>query len=170
MDKKSTFIILGILIVAVIVFIGISFKKSSIDTDMSDMGDTASTSAWENMPAENPDQIIVTQKTVVTAKHAYVKGTHTVAGEIPLPTPCHILEAAANISADKMTVVVALTSSVKTDEVCAQVITPARFKVTAKAPKDAHISATLNGQEVTLNLIEAAAGENLDSFELYIKG
>ena len=168
MDKKSTFIILGILVVAVIVFVVISFKKSSIDT--ADTGEMASTTAWENTPAEKPDQIMVTQKTVVTAKHAYTNGVHTVAGEVPLPTPCHILDAVANVSADKKTVVVALTSSVKTDEVCAQVITPARFKVTAKAAKDAHISATLNGQEITLNLIEAGAGENLDNFELYIKG
>ncbi len=168
MDKKSTFIILGILIVAVIVFVVISFKKSSIDT--ANMGDMASTSAWENTPAEKPDQIVVTQKTVVTAKHAYANGTHTVAGEVPLSTACHILEAVANVSADKKTVVVALTSSVKTEEICAQVVTPSRFKVTAKAAKDAHISATLNGQEITLNLIEAAPGENLDNFELYIKG
>lgn len=168
MDKKSTFIILGILIVAVIVFVVISFKRSSIDT--ADTGNVASTTAWENTPAEKPEPIVVTEKTVVTAKHAYANGVHTIAGEVPLPTPCHILDAVAKVSADKKTVVVMLTSSVKTDEVCAQVITPARFKVTAKAAKDAHITATLNGQEITLNLMEAAPGENLDNFELYIKG
>lgn len=168
MDKKSTFIILGILVVAIIVFVVISFEKSSLDT--ADMGNTASTTAWENTPAEKPDEIIISQKTVVTAKHAYTNGTHTVAGEVPLPTPCHILEAEAKVSADAKTVVVALVSSIKTDEVCAQVITPARFKVTAKAAKNAHITATLNGQEITLNLIEAGANENLDNFELYIKG
>lgn len=168
MDKKSTFTILGILIIAIIVFVVISFKKSSLDTV--DMGSTVSTSQWEDTPAEKPDQIVISQKTVVTAKHSYANGTHTVAGEVPLPTPCHILDAEARVSADKKTVVVALTSSMKTDEICSQVITPARFKVTAKATKDAHITATLNGQEITLNLIEATAGENLDNFDLYIKG
>jgi hypothetical protein len=168
MDKKSTFIILGILIVAVIVFVVVSFKKSSMDT--ADTGSVASTTAWENTPAEKPEPIVITEKTVVTAKHAYANGVHTIAGEVPLPTPCHVLEAAAKVSADKKTVVVELASSMKTGDVCAQVITPARFKVTARAAKNAHITATLNGQEITLNLMEAGPNENLDNFELYIKG
>ena len=71
---------------------------------------------------------------------------------------------------DKKTAIIQLVSSVKTGEVCAQVVTPARFKVSVGADKNAKLSATFNGQPVTLNLIEAAPGENLDNFELYIKG
>ena len=31
----------------------------------------------------------------VDAKHFYIDGTHTIAGEIPMPTPCDLLEADA---------------------------------------------------------------------------
>jgi len=53
---------------------------------------------------------------------------------------------------------------------CAQVITTGRFKVDIAANKNAKIEGTLNGQEITLSLIEAGANENLDDFELYLKG
>ena len=114
--------------------------------------------------------MVATPQTVITAKHAYQSGAHIVAGEVPLPTPCDILEASAVSSADQKQVVVQLLSSVKTGEACAEVVTPARFKVSAKANKNATLTATLNGQPVTLNLIEAGPNENLDNFELYIKG
>ena len=169
MDKKSSIIIAVILVLALVGYIAISFQRSATDTSQQD-GDFASTTEWENAPAEEPKDIVVTPKTVITAKHAYQGGAHIVAGEIPLPSPCHILEANGTASADKKQVFIELLSSVKTGELCAQVITPARYKVTVKADKSAKISATLNGQEVTLNLIEAGPNENLDNFELYIKG
>lgn len=167
MDKKSTFIIVGIIVVAVMVFIFVMFQKSTIDTATSD--DTASTTAWENAPAVSAPSS-VTEKNVVTAKHAYRDGSHIIAGEIPLPTPCHILDSESVVSTDKKHVLIRLVSSVKTDEICAQVITPARFKVTARADKGATITGTLNGQNITFNFIEAGPNEDLDNFELYIKG
>lgn len=166
MDKKSTYIIAGILILAVIGFIVISFQKTTLDTKPTTTLDSASTTAWENTPAE----VIATPKTVINAKHAFKAGTHTVAGEVPLPTPCDILETTAVASADMKQVVVQFVSSVKSGDKCPLDVTPARFKVTAKANIDVLISATLNGQPVTLNLIEAGPNENLDNFELYIKG
>lgn len=169
MDKRSTYIILAIVILALGVFVFISFNHSSVDT-LEENTNTASSTDWANAPAEKPAQVMVTEKTVVTAKHAYRDGAHIVAGEVPLPTPCHILESSATVSGDKKHILIALLSSTKTEEMCAQVITPSRFKVSARAPKDAQISATLNGQEITLNLIEAGPSENLDNFELYIKG
>lgn len=168
MDKKSTLIIAAIILIGVICFVYISLQTTQVETKP--VADIASTTAWENTPAEKPSEIVVTPKTIVTAKHAYQNGKHIIAGEIPLPTPCHILDASATVSADKKQVLVTLVSSIKTGEVCAQSITPARFKLTIAAKKDATMLATLNGKEVTLNLIEAAAGEDLDNFELYIKG
>jgi hypothetical protein len=169
MDKRGTLIIGGLLGAALAIFFLISWQKSAI------LDSNEPPSGWENAPAvestPEPDkQVVVTPKTVVTAKHAYRDGSHIIAGEIPLPTPCHILESSATTSVDKKQVFLTLHSSVKTGEMCAQVITPARFKTTIKATKDAKISTTLNGQEVTLNLIEAGPNENLDDFELYIKG
>jgi hypothetical protein len=165
MDKKGTYIIAGILLFAVIGFIAISFQKTTLDTS-ENAQNIASTTEWENTPAE----VVATPKTVITAKHAYKNGVHIIAGEIPLPTPCDILESTAIASTDKKQVVVQFISSVKSGEVCAQIITPARFKVTATAEKNAALTATLNGQTVSLNLIDAGPNENLDNFELYIKG
>ncbi len=170
MDRKSTLIIAGILILAVIGFIFISLtKKSTLDTSVPTGQTNIATSSddWVNTPAQNPEG---NQQIILTAKHAYQQGAHIVAGELPLPTPCHILDAQMTVSSDQSQILLALTSTVKGDALCAQVITPARFKVSAKANKDAHISATLNGQAITLNLIEAGPDEDLDNFELYIKG
>ncbi len=167
MDKKSTYIIAGIVVLAIVVFVVISFQKTTLDTNTPVNSEVASTTDWVNAPAN----VTVTDKTVITAKHAYQKGQHIVAGEIPLPTPCDILETNALASADKKAAVFQFMTSIKSGaEMCAQVITPARFKVSITADKDAKLTATLNGQPVTLNLIEAAPGENLDNFELYIKG
>ncbi|OGZ05003.1 MAG: hypothetical protein A2845_01860 [Candidatus Lloydbacteria bacterium RIFCSPHIGHO2_01_FULL_49_22] len=168
MDKKNTMLIGAIIFIAVACFVYISLQTTELDTKQA--VETASTTLWENAPAEKTSDLLLTSKTVVTAKHAYQNGKHIIAGEVPLPTPCHILDASATASADKKQVLVTLVSSIKTGEVCAQMITPARFKVTVAARKDATMLATLNGQEITLNLIEASAGEDLDNFELYIKG
>lgn len=169
MDKKSTIIIAVTVIVALAFIIFIAVKKPG--TEVATLGtDGTGTTEWANTPAQPASTSLLSEKTVVTAKHAYRNGAHIIAGEIPLPTPCHILESAGTASADKRNVFIELVSSVKTGEVCAQTITPARFKVSVKANKDASISATLNGKEVTLNLIEAGPNENLDNFELYIKG
>ena len=165
MDKKGTYIIAGILGLAVIGFIAISFQKTTLDTK-APSADTASTTEWENAPAE----VTPTPGTVITAKHAYQSGSHIVAGEIPLPTACDILATNAVVSADKKQVLIQFTSSVKSGEKCTPDVTPARFKVSAKGDKSAVLSATLNGISVTLNLIEAGPNENLDNFELYIKG
>lgn len=166
MDKRGTYIIAGIIILAVAGFIAISFQKSTLDTKPAVTADSASTTLWENVPAD----VVATPQTVITAKHVYQNGAHIVAGEVPLPTLCDILDTTAVASTDKKQVVVQFVSSIRSGERCDAEITPARFKVSAKANKSATISATLNGLPVTLNLIEAGPNENLDNFELYIKG
>ena len=169
MDKKGTYVIAGIVVLAIGIFALITFEKSALlggGNSASYDAASASTSAWENTPAE----IVVTPKTVISAKHAYAKGTHTIAGEVPLPTACDLLNSNTVVSADQKQVLVQLTSKIFTGENCTPDITPARFKVSAAASEKATITASLNGQPVTLNLIEATPGENLDNFELYIKG
>ncbi len=169
MDKKSTIVIAVILGLALVGFIVISFQKSTLDTQSATQ-DLASTTQWMNSPAAPADSQPMAQKIVITAKHAYRTGEHIIVGEIPLPTQCHILESKGIASADKKQVFFEFISTIKTGEVCAQSITPARFRVNVKADKPARLSATLNGQEVTLNLIEAGPNEDLENFELYLKG
>ena len=151
MDKTSTLTIVGLLILGVVFFVGL-LLFSREKADVGNPIDTAPTGDWATLPSETGDGsagVQVTTKTVITAKHAYQSGTHIVAGEVPLPTPCHLIEANGSASEDK-TVLLEIASSIKTDEMCAQVITPARFKVIVKAVQSAEITATLNGQAVRL--------------------
>ena len=109
-------------------------------------------------------------RATITAKHQYRNGTHIIAGEIEVPTPCHILETDVIIRESfPEQVTVRFTVSTQA-EICAQVITPARFKVEFEASERASILGTLNGEPVIFNLIEAGSDENLDEFELFIKG
>ena len=109
--------------------------------------------------------------THVDAKHYYKDGTHTIAGEIIMPTPCDLLKADAVVkeSAPEQ-VTIDLTIINNTQGVCVQMVTPQRFKVSFNGGADAKIDATLNGEPVTLNLVMARPDENPDDFEVFIKG
>jgi hypothetical protein len=108
----------------------------------------------------------------ITAQHQYRAGMHTVAGEVDLPTPCYLLETNAVVRVEEPDPDEAIIqfSTVDQSEICAQVITPVRFKESFAASEDATITATWNGTEVPINVIEVGPDENLDDFELFIKG
>lgn len=106
----------------------------------------------------------------IEAKHFFIDGTHTIVGQIELPTPCDLLTA-ESVVRESMPEQVSFDFSVtNTSEMCAEVITAQRFKVSAEASKDAVLTATFMGRKVELNLIPAQVGETPDEFELYIKG
>lgn len=106
----------------------------------------------------------------INAKHFYIDGVHTIAGEVAMPTPCDLLEADAIVRESMPEQIEIQFSVINNAEVCAQVITPQRFMVSAEASENATFSATLEGRSVELNLIEAAPGETPEDFELFIKG
>lgn len=105
----------------------------------------------------------------VTAKHFYIDGTHTLAGEITMPTPCDLLESSSSVGSDTNSATVQFTV-LNNSDTCIQQLTPARFMTSFTADEDATITATLEGRPIELNLIPAALGETPDSFELFIKG
>lgn len=106
----------------------------------------------------------------ITAKHFFADGVHTFVGEIPMPTPCDLVEASSMV-AESLPEQVSLNFTViNNSETCAQQITVQRFKVSATASEKAVFKATLMGRSVELNLIPAAVGESPDDFELFIKG
>ncbi|PIR38006.1 MAG: hypothetical protein COV34_02875 [Candidatus Zambryskibacteria bacterium CG10_big_fil_rev_8_21_14_0_10_42_12] len=120
---------------------------------------------------ENDDTQIEDSGVLITAKHEFSDGTHVVAGEVNLPTPCHILNVNPVVTRGTDPDQVIIEFEVTTQaEACAQVITPTRFKVDFEAEKDAEITATWNGMRADLNLIPVAEGESLDDFEIFIKG
>ncbi len=108
--------------------------------------------------------------TRVTAKHYFKDGVHTLAGEIPMPTPCDLLEADATVAESFPEQITVNFDVINNAEFCAQVITPQRFKVSASASEGATFSAMFMGRQVELNLVPAAEGESPDDFELFIKG
>lgn len=125
--------------------------------------------AAEPMPEQPQEQEM--EVTRVDAKHFFSDGTHTLAGEIMMPTPCDLLDANAVVresSPEQVTLILDVINN--SEEMCAQVMTAQRFKVSFVASEEAVIDATFRGEPVTLNLIEAGPNEDPDDFELFIKG
>lgn len=120
---------------------------------------------------ENEQETERRPEVTITAKHQYKDGIHIIAGEIDMPTPCHILDWSVIGADDTPPPIYSIDFTLMSEaEVCAQVITPSRFKVEFEGQENAEIQATLNGDDVVLNLIEAGPDEDLEDFELFIKG
>ena len=119
---------------------------------------------------QNEGEVKYASITRVTAKHYYIDGVHTLAGEIPMPTPCDLLEADAIVRESMPEQIQVNFTVLNNAEFCAQQITNQRFKVSATASPAATFSATFMGRNIELNLVPAAEGESPEDFELFIKG
>ena len=107
---------------------------------------------------------------VVDIRHQYKDGVHTYAGEINLATPCDSVEVTAVKDTTNLSNVTLQFTSTSTEEVCAQVITARRFKVSFEGGEDVNVRGMLNGRELRLNVFEVPSGEDLESFEVDVKG
>lgn len=154
MENKNFVYVLGFVIVAALAVVAYLGIRSFTGSDTVDVA-----SSTPSIPEE--------EQRIITAKHQFVAGVHTVAGEVVVPTPCELLEWQVATSTAAARIDFSTTSS---GEVCAQVITSQRFKVSFRGEQTDSISATLNGSPVNLNLIPVGEGENLDDFEIFIKG
>jgi hypothetical protein len=108
--------------------------------------------------------------TIIEAKHYFIDGVHTLAGEVIMPTPCDLLEAEAVVMESYPEQVRVDFTVINNADFCTQVETAARFMVNATASDSAALTATFMGRPIELNLIPAAAGETPDEFEMYLKG
>jgi len=106
----------------------------------------------------------------IDGTHYFIDGVHTIVGEIEMPTPCDLLEVDAIVQESYPEQVILDFTVINTSEMCAQVVTSQRFKVSASASSEAQFSARLMGREVELNLTPAPEGESPDDFEVFIKG
>lgn len=151
--------VVGILIALALILFGYTFFAGNGETE----------APGEQVTNEEP---VDTPQETITAQHQFKDGRHIIAGELALPTPCHALDSkAVLIDGNAATVELQFTVNPPADgEMCAQVVTPARFKVTFEAPENASITATLNGNPAPLNLMDVGPGVDLDEFEVYIKG
>jgi hypothetical protein len=106
----------------------------------------------------------------IDATHFFADGMHTIVGEFTMPTPCDLLEAESFVAESFPEQIRVAFTVVNNADSCAQVLTPARFKVEASASEAATWSATFNGRPITINLIEAAPGQTPEDFDVFIKG
>lgn len=121
----------------------------------------------EPTPTESVPYADVTR---IDAKHFFADGTHTIVGELALPTPCDLLQTQAEVAESFPEQVTLEFTVINNAEFCAQVVTTQRFMVTADASEQATFSAKFEGRQVLLNLIPAGPNETPDDFELFIKG
>jgi len=124
----------------------------------------------ESGGAATPDDSFTVSR--LDAKHYYTQpqGVHTIAGEIVMPTACDLLTYDAVLLDDGKRARIYFDVINNSDEVCAQVQTPQRFKVGFAAPEDIQIEAVFKNMPIELNLIPAGPGETPADFELFIKG
>lgn len=169
MNKQQQVWAIGGFVVIVVLLFGVSYYISQSNDELK-TGESQIGNVDGDVNVDAP-------RVTITAKHQYKNGKHIVAGEIEVPTPCHILD--WNIRQVERDIIgegaidqgfyINFVSSTLA-EVCAQVITPARFKVEFEGNDNAFIEATFNGTPIVLNLIEVGSDEDLDEFELFIKG
>lgn len=108
--------------------------------------------------------------TRIDAKHYYIDGTHTLVGELLMPTPCDLLTTEVFVAESYPEQVSVQFDVINNAEFCSQVQTAQRFKVEAVASAEATFSATFQDRVVEINLVPAAEGETPEEFELFIKG
>lgn len=157
MDKRSIILVIGLFILVVAGMFIYAYLKSG---ELSQVPDVVIEE--EVVPYANIDR--------VDAKHYYIDGVHTFVGEIQMPTPCDLLEVDAVVMESYPEQIRLDFKIINNSEMCAQVITPQRFMVSATASEDATVTATLMGRPIELNLVPAAPGETPEEFELFIKG
>ncbi len=106
----------------------------------------------------------------IDGTHYFIDGKHTIVGEMVMPTPCDLLEVEAVVRESMPEQIVLNFDVINTADVCAQVLTPQRYSVSAVASEEAKIEATFKGVPVIINLTPAPPGSTPEEFEVFIKG
>ena len=159
MHKRAilmTIILFALIVVGMFVFAFL--KKQEMQTQ--------SPSQSSDVTTETPYDDI----TRIDATHFYIDGVHTLVGEIPMPTPCDLLESSATVAESFPEQITLDFQVINNADFCADIVTPQRFKVSAEASDEATFTALFENRVVELNLKEAAPGETPDDFEIFIKG
>ena len=162
MKSQSTYIIIGLLVVAALAFGGYILLNNDADED----SDAIGTEDEQMVDTAEPFAGI----THVDMKQFYEGGQHTFAGELMMPTACDLLETEVEVRESMPEQIHITFSVINTAEVCAQVMTPQRFMVSVQASEEAEVSAELMGYRLEVNLHEPEPGETPEDFELFIKG
>jgi len=157
--QAKIFVVVIFLLVVAGMFTFATLKKTEIQEEV--IADT------QEQPSAEVKYASITR---VDAKHYYIDGVHTLAGEIAMPTPCDLLEVNALVMESYPEQIAIDFDVINNAQFCDQIITAQRFKVSAPASSEATFSAKFMGREVDLNLIPAGEGETPEDFELFLKG
>jgi hypothetical protein len=142
--------------------------------------------APEETPVTEENPASQTEERIITARHQYLEGIHTIAGVATVPTPCHrilgepyilpidtdpkfVSDPAGSYAVPNGLTVEVRFSTLLEGEECPAQATDVPFRVTFEAPENATITAVWDGAPVRLNLVPLGPGEILED-ELYIKG
>lgn len=106
---------------------------------------------------------------LITAKHRYSEGMHTIAGSLELPTPCHRVSAEPFFVDGTSTVEVRFVTKREVNGTCPPTPTSTPFRVSFEAPEGVTIRATWHSAPVPLNLIPVGPGEILEG-DIEVKG
>lgn len=106
----------------------------------------------------------------IDATHYFIDDTHTLVGQVSMPTPCDLVETDVQVQESYPETIQIDFSVINNADMCAQVMTEQRFMVEVDASPDATFTAELEGRPVELNLIPAPEGETPEEYELYQKG
>jgi len=153
-NTKVIAVVIALVLLAVALFV-YTLVSAPADTEPVD---TTETATQEDADTE-----------IITAKHQYQDGVHTIAGKAEVPTPCHRLVTEPFFTQADSTNVEVRFSTLLEGEECPSQPFEVPFLVSFEAPEDVTISATWNGNAIRLNLVPVAPGETIDD-ELYIKG
>jgi hypothetical protein len=157
MSNKSIILAMVLLVVTVLGMFGFAYlQQGEVESKKTDVATTTSNTQYGISRIE--------------ATHFYRDGIHTIVGEISLPTPCDLLVSDSQVAESYPEQVTFLFTIINNSETCAQIVTTQRFSVNATASIDALLKATFMGNQVELNLREAAPGETPEDFEVFMKG
>ncbi len=151
--KKTIITIVSLIVLLTLVLYGYEFifKKPAITSPTIDQNEEIPLSALD-------------------IKEQRVNETYTFVGTIAVPTPCHnLVSKIEQVSVDAYQIQVTTTPPAP-GVMCAQVITDKNFKVSFDAPENIEVTAFVDGVPYDLNRYVIPEGENIDTFELFIKG
>ncbi len=119
---------------------------------------------------QQPDAQDQLDMPMLDIKEQYSDGTLTFVGTVDLPDPCHSIESSVKQTGENIYEINLTTIRPSGSGGCISVIAPVDFKVSFTASPDAIVTAVFDGVKYKLNRFEVPPGENIDTYELFIKG
>ncbi len=161
-------IIIGAVVVIIVSFV--LFLIFSFFSSTEDYSNDKATNAEPTDVADETDRLSHIDR--INAVHFFEDDEHIFVGEIDMPTPCDLLEFQGLVleSYPEQIRLEFTVLNTDTENMCAQVVTPQRFRIDVSASEDAEVTAIFNGRTVELNLLTPQQGDTPDDFELFIKG